>query len=292
MILTFGDVIQDILVQTKGPIPVGSDIVGRISFREGGSAANFASWVAYLSYPVRFVGRVGEDMAGARLLASFSHPFVESSLVKAKGVPTGTIVVLVDSKGERTMITSRGANLCLTKEDFPPSVFSSCTHLHFTGYSLFEKDSLQNAAVYAKEQAKARNLTVSLDPSSYALLEELTPDRFFRLTEGVDLLFPNYEEGRVLSGKEDPYAIVEVLRAYYPMVVLTLGGRGCLYSYDKETRLIPTEKQEAEDTTGAGDCFAACYVVTFLQTKDPKEAALRANAQAKKSILQVGARPF
>ena len=58
-------------------------------------------------HPSRFIGRVGDDRSGTRSSAS-SRPRASTSRCSAAG-RTGSIVVLVDAEGERTMITDRGA---------------------------------------------------------------------------------------------------------------------------------------------------------------------------------------
>ena len=73
-------------------------------------------------------------------------------------------------------------------------------------------------------------MTVSVDPSSVPLLEDVGPERFLEWTRGADLCFPNLEEGALLAGTEDPDRIAEGLLGHYPAVVLKLGAEGALYA--------------------------------------------------------------
>jgi sugar/nucleoside kinase (ribokinase family) len=56
---------------------------------------------------VRFVGRVGDDAAGAALVRDLVGAGVDAR-VQREG-RTGTIVILVDEDGERTMYPDRAA---------------------------------------------------------------------------------------------------------------------------------------------------------------------------------------
>lgn len=117
-VLVVGDVIDDLLVRPHRPIRPATDTPATITPSPGGSGANAAVWLARAGVRVRFVGRVGAaDLARhAGLLRAAG---VEPVLVPDPRRPTGSIVVLLDPDGERTMLTDRGANLGLRAADLP-----------------------------------------------------------------------------------------------------------------------------------------------------------------------------
>ena len=104
-----GDLVEDIVVWLAGAPGEGTDTEARVFRRRGGSAANVAALCAANGTPARFVGHVGADDLGDRLLATLSASGVDVRV--RRGGRTGTIVVLVAPGGERTMLTDRGAAL-------------------------------------------------------------------------------------------------------------------------------------------------------------------------------------
>lgn len=285
MIFIYGDIIVDILVQSDGGLRYGSDITGSIAMRGGGSAANTATWLAHLGTDVYFTGMVGEDAAGEFLDHDMEERGLRRSLIRTEAT-TGAILVFVDSSGERTMVTDRGANLVFIPEDLPVAELRRNRHLHITGYSLFGAENLVETARAAMAAAETAGLTVSLDPSSWALLRDFGAPHFLDLTGGCDIVFPNREEALILAGYGDVVdrdsgrigtgtatglasgygttsrtgstsgavaadhpsweEIAHTLSAYYGIVVIKLGTDGCVVADKTGIRLLPLPPGEKE----------------------------------------------
>lgn len=291
MIGVFGDLIFDIAVRAHGPLQIGSDVTGEISYQGGGSAGNVATWLGHLGSSVRFAGALGKDLAGETLKMELASYGVESFLAE-KDDPTGTILLFLDDRGERTMVTSRGANLLVTPSDIPDTFFAGLSHLHLTGYSFFGSKELATTTMDLLDRTKERNIPFSVDPSSYALLAEFGPDRFLRLIEGACLILPNLDEGKVLTGEREPDAIIGKLSDIFPCVAMTLGSEGCLVAKGDRVRHLPANFVQALDTTGAGDAFAAGFLHAFVQGRSPWESAQLGNETAGKCVLHYGGRPI
>jgi sugar/nucleoside kinase (ribokinase family) len=106
-----------------------------------------------------------------------------------------------------------------------------------------------------------------------------------------DVIFPNLEEGRLLSGKMTPGEIAANLLDISPMVVLKLGERGCIVATQEDTfKVDAAQVDRVVDVTGAGDAFAAGFVVEYLKSRDPRQAATAANMTAGEVVRRVGAR--
>src|SRR5437868_7614502 len=91
VLCTLGDLVEDVVVWLHEPINYGTDTTARIVRRRGGSAANVAVFAATDGGASRFVGQVGDDETGTRLLARLHEDGVDT--VVARGGRTGSIVV-------------------------------------------------------------------------------------------------------------------------------------------------------------------------------------------------------
>jgi sugar/nucleoside kinase (ribokinase family) len=97
---------------------------------------------------------------------------------------------------------------------------------------------------------------------------------FLEWTKGADLLFPNLEEGRLLSGETDEEAVVRRLAERYGGVALKLGSRGALFTAQGRPVISVSAASPAEaDSTGAGDAFCAAFLSSWV-SGDAAERAL------------------
>ncbi len=288
-IVVLGDVIGDIVVVPSGPIRNDTDTPSSIQQRPGGSAANAASWLGSLGAPVDFVGRVGAaDLAQHN--AVFSGFGVTPHLTGDPEHPTGAIVVIVEGNS-RSMLTERGANDFLSADDVTDELLDHASVVHFTGYSIYHGDD--HAAVRRLfERAAARGVAVSVDPASAGSLADFGAAQFLELIDGAGLLFPNLDEGRALTGLEDPLAIAGALGERFPIVALTLGADGVIIAQpDREPVLIPVVESAIIDPTGAGDAFVAGFLASWTMHGDLVAAARAGAVVAAGAVTRVGGRP-
>ena len=288
-VLIVGDVIDDIVVTPLGNVTRDSDTTSRIRATPGGSAANQAAWLATSGVDVRFVARVGAaDVSRHRAeLEAFG---VEAVLIADPDAPTGTIVVMLDADGNRTMYTDRGANQRLTSADVPLSLLDDIGALHVNGYSLFS-ESPRSAVLSLIDEARRRGITVTADPSSSAYLEELGATTFLACTSGATVCLPNLDEGRVLSGLTEPRDVLAFLLEHYRVVALKLGSGGVLVGDGDQVELIAPASSSVVDPTGAGDAFCAGFLGSWLGGKSAVDAARAGSLLAARAVSTYGGRP-
>jgi sugar/nucleoside kinase (ribokinase family) len=290
LVVVVGDVINDIIVRPRGPIEVGTDTPSGIERSPGGSGANQAAWLAALHTPVRFVGRAGAPDA-AYHRAALEQLGVDTWLASDHDVATGTIVVLVSPDGERSMFTDRGANRNLRAADVPEGVLDDARLLHISGYQFFEAGT-RSALRHLWAAALSAGVPTSVDPASVAGVREVGRQSFLEWTSGAQLVFPNLDEGRLLTGRDEPDAIVEALLESYPVVALKLGSAGALVAAAGGRRVaVAARPAEVVDSTGAGDAFCAGFLSPWLRGGGLEDCALEAVTTAARAIGQVGARP-
>jgi ribokinase len=286
-IVVVGDVMLDVVARLSGPVAVGSDSEASVSFGGGGSAANVAAWLAFAGASPVLVARVGDDVRGASAGAELRAGGVDARLVVDGEHPTGTCVVLVGPGGERSMLPDPGANAFLASEDLPESVLDAGGHLHVTGYSLV-RPGPRPAALAAIARATAAGMSVSVDPSSAALLGP----GFLDLLEAVGLVLPNIEEAEALTGLADPGTAARALAGRFPEVVVKLGAEGALWTDGTNEERVPAvEAIVPLDTTGAGDAFAAGLLAARLRGASPAEALGAGCELAARAVVTPGARP-
>jgi len=266
-IVALGDLAVDIVAATKEPLAHASDAAGAIVFRQGGSAANTARWIARLGGEAAFVGAVGRDEWGRRLGASLAEAGVRVHLVRRAG-RTARIVALVEPGGERTFITDRGAADQLTPEDLRAAWFAGAAGLHLPAYSLLN-EPLGAAARRAAELARAAGATVSVDLASRRpLLSHGRRTAWERIAAlAPDLLFANAGEAAALAGARGEHHLLDLA----PVVVVKEGPGGCRLIVrgprpgGEPVRLaVATTHIAAADTTGAGDAFDAGFLLAWL----------------------------
>ena len=290
MIVALGDAALDLFVAPDQDAIEGSDVTGAVRVLPGGSAANFAVWVSRLGARPALIGAVGDDYAGDFMRADLEREGVLAHLRRVPA-PTAAIAVLVDARGERTMITSRGAATHFNLEMLEPYMLPPGCHLHLPAYSLFV-EPLAAAAIEAAARTRAGGGTVAVDTSSVGPLRAFGRERFLGLLDdlGPDLLFANHAEAAFLSGVENPEAGSLVLQRHAPLVLWKLGGEGCLGRGERLAR-APGLAVPIRDSTGAGDAFAAAFTVAHRAGVALETALASANRLAAAVVRHMGARP-
>ena len=82
---------------------------------------------------------------------------------------------------------------------------------------------------------------------------------------------------------------LDQIRSSFQDVVLTTGERGAELYLDDKMQLVPAVPSRELDPTGAGDIFAAAFIIAkVIRDRSPQEAARFANALAAISITRLG----
>lgn len=290
-IVVVGDLINDILVMPRGSMRTDTDTDARIQPRPGGSAANTAAWAGSLGAEVDFLGVVGSADADfhadqLRLAGVVPHLQVEP------GMPTGTIVLIIDGQS-RSMFTDRGANAALRADLLTDELLAAAGVVHVSGYTI-AKDTARGTPLAMIARAREKGVPVTVDPSSTGYLTDYGVERFLDDLAGVEAIFPNLAEGRLLAGERDPEGVGAALLERFPIVVLKLGSEGAmLFRRDHPVVTEPAPRAARFiDPTGAGDAFAAGFLHRWVRDRDADAAVRQAVKVAARAVMLLGGRPI
>jgi ribokinase len=275
-IATLGDVMLDVIVRLDEPLAPGGDVRAATRAGAGGQAANVAAWAVSLGAEARCIAKRGDDATGelvARELAARGVELVGPVVAGA----TGVVVSIVGADGERSLASDRGVAPSLEPSELDAG-WLDCDVVHVSGYALL-REPASDAARLAATIARDRGARVSVDVAAWTEIRAFGPVRFRELIDVVapDVLFATEAEWEMLGG------------AYLsaPTGVIKRGPRGVtIVTEDARLDLSPIDAQVV-DTTGAGDAFAA----GFLLGGSLEEAARRGLDAAARCVATVGSLP-
>ena len=239
-------------------------------------AAHAAARVA-----ARFIGRVGDDDTGDRLIGELRRGGVD---VRAqRGGRTGTVVVIVDPAGERTMYPDRAAAAALGPVD--DAWLDGTAVLHVPAYGFAGPASAAAALLEAASRVRGHGGAVTFDASAVTLIAHLGPDRVHRIIAELSpaIVFANAAEARALelAGRSPLPDRVYVVKDGPNPAAIVAGGR----TDHVPARLVAA----ARDTTGAADAFAAGFLASWMGAGSSRDAVEAGHDVAAAVLAQPGA---
>jgi adenosine kinase len=259
----------------------------------GGSAANTIVGVASLGARAAYVGKVKDDQIGRM----YTHDIRAAGVAfatrpAADGPATGCSYILVTGDGERTMNTYLGAAQDLTPADIDADEIVAAKITYLEGY-LWDPKSAKEAFVKAAGIAHGAGREVALTLSDAFCVDRYRAEFLDLIRAGtVDLVFANERELHSLYQTADFDTALNALRNDARLAVVTRSEKGCLVVTREETDAIPASPVEhLVDATGAGDLFAAGFLVGLSRGADYRTAARLGALSAAEVIQHLGARP-
>jgi ribokinase len=301
-VVGLGALNMDYLYHVERILSDGETVVKDFSQLPGGSAANTIYGLARLGVKTGFAGTVGDDSDGELLIKDFQKAGVDTSQIKVKrGVKSGAVIGLTDSRGKRSLYVLPGANSQLTLNDLDVDYVNQTRILHISSFA----DDRQFKVTLELIRNLNSSLRVSFAPGAlYAAkgLKTLAP-----VLAKTRVLFINESEMEQLTGQGIRSGAKTCLALGCHIVTVTLGqgeklriGKGAArrtvaiaYIRDAKDEYVvepPEPSSTRVDTTGAGDAFAAGFLHGLLKNKGPEVCGRLGNIMAQFSIRKVGAR--
>ena len=252
-------------------MPVAGELVlcSSLPLSIGGCAANTAVDLARLGVSVGVAGCVGRDPFGQYVLDTLRASAVDAEAIRqVPNVDTsGTLIINVQGE-DRRYIHCAGANGVMTAADIPLDRLRTAKVLYIGGYLLMP--ALEPTALAEVFRlARAAGVTTVLDvvlPGPGPHWDKLAP-----VLAHTDVFLPNADEAAEITGRSDPLAQAEFLRAAGARtVVITCGSQGTILLTDGLRLRAGIYPVDYVGGTGAGDAFDAGYIAGLLDGEDPR----------------------
>jgi sugar/nucleoside kinase (ribokinase family) len=219
-----------------------------------------AAWAVAAGARARLVAGRGDDLAGRLLAAALGERGIELRPEGPAGTVTGAMLVVTEA-GERTFVADPGANLELGEGEVAGAVHGAGA-VFVSGYPLLRPPTRRAAMAAAAAAARAGTLVA------------------------------NREEAAALAGRPDPLAAGAALAARVGTVVVKCGADGVVVcAGERSPRRVPAPAADPVDVTGAGDAFAAGYLLARAAGAEPTAAAAAGTALAARAVATQGAWP-
>ena len=269
------------------------DAMGASTKMSGGSAANTIVGVASLGARAAYVGKVKDDQIGKLYAHDIRAAGVAfDTMAATTGPATGCSYILVTPDGERTMNTYLGAAQDLSPADIDEEAIAASAIVYLEGY-LWDPANAKEAFVKASEIAHNAKRKVALTLSDAFCVSRYRTEFLDLMRNGtVDLVFANEAELTSLYETTDFDTALGHLRNDVMLGVVTRSEKGCVVAGKDGVIAVPAMSiDKLVDTTGAGDLFAAGFLVG-LARKLGHEDCGKLGAMAAAAVIQhIGARP-
>jgi sugar/nucleoside kinase (ribokinase family) len=260
----------------------------------GGSAANTMAGIAAMGGRAGFVGQVSNDQLGE----IFSHDIRAHGVEfltppKSGGEPTGRCLILVTPDAQRTMNTFRGAAHELDAGALDREQIRGAAILYLEAYlwrSAGPRAAMEQAMAIAHEAGRKVAFTLS----DIACIKPHRTEMMAMIESGaIDLLFANENEICELADEPDRDRAIGALEGKVPLIVVTCGAEGALAVEKGARASVPIARigRGVVDTTGAGDLFAAGFLVGQARGRSLQDSLRIGSIAAAEVISHFGARP-
>jgi sugar/nucleoside kinase (ribokinase family) len=280
-VATLGEMMVLFVAEQAGPLEQVA------SFRKctAGAETNVAIGLARLGLRVSWASRLGGDSLGRYLLSEMQREGVDCSrVVLVAGQRTGLQFKERVTDGRDAFVESHrkgSAASQMTAEEVDAGWLLSARHLHATGIFPGVSEDTRAAARKSLQTMRAAGRSISFDPN---LRPALWPSVDAMRTEVnslaalADWVLPGLEEGRLLTGREQPEEIAGFYRERGArLVVVKLGPDGAYFDGECGSGRVPAVPvPRVVDTVGAGDGFAVGLVSALLEGRSVPDAVRRA----------------
>ena len=253
----------------------------------GGSVANSIVGLSQLDNNVGFIGKINNDLLGAKYEEGLIKEKVKYLYSKKKEtLPTGTCLILITPDSERTMCTFLGTSGKINENDIDPQIIKNSEILFLEGY-LWDEGEPKKA--FNKAILSARQVAMSL---SDVFCVERHKKNFLELVKNkLDIIFANEQEILTLTNSNSFNEVISFSKEIKKTIVITRGSKGAIAIRNNEiSECSARSNLKIADLTGAGDLFAAGYLHGYINNMSPEECLIKGTDLSSQIIQKIGAR--
>ncbi|MER5794674.1 PfkB family carbohydrate kinase [Streptomyces sp. NPDC001980] len=285
-----GNVIADVVIEIPALPERGGDVVGTRTGTTAGGGFNTLVAARRLGTEAVYAGLHGTGPHGDLVRAALAAEDIGTLLPTRADLDTGFTVALVDSGGERTFVTSFGAEATLAPADVAAvrARLRPGDLVQLSGYGLALPGN--GPLLSGLTATLPADSILCLDPGP--LVADITESVLAPVLTRTDWLSANAREARIMTGHEDPRAAAAALGqrlAPGAGVLVRADKDGCWLVAPGEPLVhVPGFPVTAVDSNGAGDAHVGAFLALLGQGFDPLTAARGANAAAALSVTRRG----
>ena len=256
----------------------------------GGSAANTLVTASMLGSKTFFSFRVAGDSFGDLFCEELRLADIEMKQIKSRPRGnTGTCLTLVTGDADRTMATHLGVTEDISSKDVDFEAIINSKYAYIEGYLVTNASGFE-AAQAVQETAKKSGTDLAITLSDPGIVENFKSEFEILLKNGVDLIFCNFNEAKLLTRENDLERCKKKMREVVPRFVITLGKHGS-YAFDgKSGYSSQSPRIKPQDSTGAGDTFAGAFLHYMCKGYGFDKASKVSNMFASEIVSRWGAR--
>lgn len=249
------------------------ELVASYQLASGGAESNVAIGVARLGGSAHWVGRVGDDAIGRKVVRDLRGEGVRVSAIVDAEAGTGVMTKESRIPGRTAVHYARSgsAGSRLSATDIDERLVRSAGVLHVTGITPALSESAEAAVFRALEIAGGAGVPVSVDINHRpSLWRDRDPRAVYeRLIRAADIVFAGEDEAAIVVGEAPAAEQAELVERLGPAtVVIKRGPRGAVARHGGQVFELAAIPIVPVDTVGAGDAFVAGYLVPFLAGAD------------------------
>jgi len=258
----------------------------------GGSAANTLAGVASLGGRGAYIGKVADDALGTSFTRDLNAAGVDYATAPLSGGPaTARCLINVTPDAQRSMSTFLGASVMFDEADIDAEKIRAAEITFMEGY-LFDRDAAKAAFVSAAEIARAADRRTALTLSDTFCVDRHRASFRQLVRNHIDILLANEAEIMALYETDDFELALASVRAETRLAAVTRSEKGAVIVCGDETEEVAAKAvDKVVDTTGAGDLFAAGFLLGAARGQSLYESGRMGVIAAAEVISHYGARP-
>lgn len=279
-LLVIGSVICDQVVQLPRLPERGGDVLAGALVAQPGGAFNIVAAACRLGLRTAVATRVGSGLIGDQLARAVLDVGAELLLPRAEG-DSGSCIVFVEPDGERTMVTSPGAEQVLGLDDLRSLGWRAEDAVYVSGYDLLYPTTGPAVGLWLDEVTP---VTLLLDPGP--LVAQIPRPVLDRVLAATTLLSVSSRELDLLGGDVDA---LWPLLADEAVVLVRLGAAGTrVHRRGLPPARVASVPVQVIDSTGAGDAYAGALLAGLASGMGVLEAVRRANLAGAFAVTRRG----